>query len=76
MSKKYYNSKVRLSQFRTGDLVLKRALGPSIGVFGQTWEGPYQVAQSMTNGAYELEDLDNKSAQYPWNAANLKLYYR
>ncbi|KAL8483915.1 hypothetical protein ACS0TY_026559 [Phlomoides rotata] len=27
------------------------------------------------NGAYELEDMDDNSAQYPWNAMLLKKYY-
>ncbi|KAL8483349.1 hypothetical protein ACS0TY_026156 [Phlomoides rotata] len=63
-------------EFRAGDLVLRRVLGIPPGVFGPTWEGPYRVTQRSKNGAYDLEDMNGKSAQYHWNTALLKKYYQ
>nr|GEU76042.1 hypothetical protein [Tanacetum cinerariifolium] len=61
--KKYYNSKVRNTSFKPGDLVYlnndasreedTRKLGPK-------WEGPYEVTKALGKGAYKLRDHDGK----------------
>lgn len=76
MSEKYLNSKVKIRKFKEGDLVLKKVLGISMGTFGPTREGPLRIFACLSNGAYELEDLDGFSAQYPWNVVHLKKYHQ
>nr|GEW51293.1 reverse transcriptase domain-containing protein [Tanacetum cinerariifolium] len=55
---KYYNSKVRNTSFKPGDLVYRndashardsRKLGPK-------WEGPYEVTKTLGKGAYKPRD--------------------
>ncbi|GJQ91329.1 hypothetical protein Tco_0002468 [Tanacetum coccineum] len=60
---KYYNSKVRNTSFKPGDLVYRnndashakdnRKLGP-------TWEGPYEVTEALGKGAYKLRDRNGE----------------
>ncbi|GKD87654.1 hypothetical protein Tco_1358808 [Tanacetum coccineum] len=60
---KYYNSKVRSTSFKLGDLVYRnndashtedtRKLGPK-------WEGPYKVTEALGKGAHKLRDRDGK----------------
>ncbi|KAL8519942.1 hypothetical protein ACS0TY_010757 [Phlomoides rotata] len=75
-SERYYNKQVKLREFAVGDLVLRKVLGKPPGVLSPTWEGPYRVTKRSLNRAYDLEDIDGKSAQYPWNASHLKKYYQ
>ncbi|GJR70566.1 reverse transcriptase domain-containing protein [Tanacetum coccineum] len=63
---KYYNSKVRNTSFKPGDLVYRsndvsRAEG--VGKLGPKWEGPYEVTEALGKGAYKLRDRDGK--QHP-----------
>ncbi|GJZ67321.1 hypothetical protein Tco_0630561 [Tanacetum coccineum] len=58
---KYYNSKVRSTSFKLGDLMYlnnevsraedTRKLGPK-------WEGPYEVTEALGKGAYKVRDHD------------------
>nr|GEV78972.1 reverse transcriptase domain-containing protein [Tanacetum cinerariifolium] len=60
---KYYNSKVRNTSFKPGDLVYQnndanhakdsRKLSPK-------WEGPYEVTKALGKGAYKLRDHNGK----------------
>ncbi|GJT63547.1 reverse transcriptase domain-containing protein [Tanacetum coccineum] len=60
---KYYNSKVRNTSFKPGDLVYRnndashakdsRKLSPK-------WEGPYEVTEALGKGAYNLRDRNGK----------------
>ncbi|GJV48071.1 hypothetical protein Tco_1438283 [Tanacetum coccineum] len=67
---KYYNSKVRNTSFKPGNLVYRsneanhvkesRKLSPK-------WEGPYEVTEALGNGAYKLKDYNGKLLSRTWN---------
>lgn len=75
-SEKYFNPKVRVHQFKNGDLVLKKILGINKRAFRPTWEGPFKIAKVLPNGAYELEEIDGTPTEYLWNTTFLKKYYQ
>ncbi|GKA14001.1 reverse transcriptase domain-containing protein [Tanacetum coccineum] len=55
----YYNSKVRSTSFRPGDMVYRSndaSHAKDGGKLGPKWEGPYEVTESLGNGAYKLKD--------------------
>ncbi|GJZ54189.1 reverse transcriptase domain-containing protein [Tanacetum coccineum] len=54
---KYYNSKVRNTSFKPGDLVYRNndvSHAEDGGKLGPKWEGPYEVAKALGKGAYKL----------------------
>ncbi|GKC08635.1 reverse transcriptase domain-containing protein [Tanacetum coccineum] len=56
---KYYNSKVRSTSFRPGDMVYSSndaSHAKDGGKLGPKWEGPYEVTESLGKGAYKLKD--------------------
>ncbi|GJW31608.1 reverse transcriptase domain-containing protein [Tanacetum coccineum] len=56
---KYYNSKVRSTSFRPGDMVYRSndaSHAKDGGKLGPKWEGPYEVTESLGKGAYKLKD--------------------
>ncbi|GKD73358.1 hypothetical protein Tco_1331640 [Tanacetum coccineum] len=56
---KYYNSKVRSTSFRPGEMVYHSNDASHAkygGKLGPKWEGPYEVTESLGNGAYKLKD--------------------
>ncbi|GJT68487.1 hypothetical protein Tco_1019967 [Tanacetum coccineum] len=60
---KYYNSKVRSTSFKPGDLVYRNndaSRVEDIGKLGPKWEGPYEVTEALGKGAYRLRDRDGK----------------
>ena len=61
---KYYNRKVKVRRFNTGDLVLKKVSqatkDPSQGKLGPAWEGPYEVIRHSKEGSYYLKSLDGQ----------------
>ncbi|GJT17119.1 reverse transcriptase domain-containing protein [Tanacetum coccineum] len=69
---KYYNSKVKNTNFKPGYLVYRnndasrtkdtRKLGPK-------WEGPYEVMEALRKGAYKLRDRDGKQLPRTWNVS-------
>ncbi|KAL8474226.1 hypothetical protein ACS0TY_030884 [Phlomoides rotata] len=44
-SEKSFNSKVKVGQFKIGDLVLKKVLAQHKGVFFPNWECPYRISK-------------------------------
>ncbi|XP_077212797.1 uncharacterized protein LOC143847894 [Tasmannia lanceolata] len=53
----YHNSKIRSREFRTGDLVLRKAAvsqPTKVGKLSPTWEGPYRVKEVIRPGSYRL----------------------
>lgn len=56
--------------------MLKKVLEILKGTFDSTWEGPMRVTKCLPNGAYELEDPDDTSTQYPQNVVHLNKYYQ
>ncbi|GJX11387.1 reverse transcriptase domain-containing protein [Tanacetum coccineum] len=60
---KYYNSKVRSTSFKPGDLVYRNndaSRAEDTGKLGPKWEGPYEVTKALGKGAYKLRDRDGK----------------
>nr|GEY38725.1 reverse transcriptase domain-containing protein [Tanacetum cinerariifolium] len=75
---KYYNSKVRNTSFKPGDLVYRNndaSRAEDTGNLGPKWEGPYEVMEALRNGAYKLRDHDRKQLPRTWNIRNLKKCY-
>ena len=59
----YHNKRVRTKQFKIGDLVPRRAdIGKGnsgTGKLGPNWEGPYQISETTTKGAYKICKEEN-----------------
>ena len=79
-SERYFNSKVKESRFKEGDLVLPKVLPNTkevnAGVLGPNWEGPYIIAEVLRPGTYRLKLLDNKLVPRSWNVEHLRSYYQ
>ncbi|GJS57932.1 reverse transcriptase domain-containing protein [Tanacetum coccineum] len=75
---KYYNSKVRNTSFKPGDLVYRSNDANHTedgGKLGPKWEGPYEVIEALGKGAYKLKDCNGKLLPRTWNVRNLKKCY-
>ncbi|GKA15041.1 reverse transcriptase domain-containing protein [Tanacetum coccineum] len=75
---RYYNSKVRSTSFKPGDLVYRNnhaSHAEDTGKLGPKWEGPYEVTEALGNSAYKLRDRDGKQLLRTWNISNLKKCY-
>ncbi|XP_077232665.1 uncharacterized protein LOC143870036 [Tasmannia lanceolata] len=75
----YHDSKIRPREFRTGDLVLRRAAvsqPTKVGKLSPTWEGPYRVKEIIRPGSYKLETLEEHLLLHAWNSKNLRKYYQ
>ncbi|GJV82816.1 reverse transcriptase domain-containing protein [Tanacetum coccineum] len=60
---KYYNSRVRSTSFKLGDLVYRNndaSRAEDTWKLGSKWEGPYEVTKALGKGAYNLRDRDGK----------------
>ncbi|XP_022872734.1 uncharacterized protein LOC111391716 [Olea europaea var. sylvestris] len=75
---RHFNSRVRSWRFRAGDLVLRKAeaAGHALGKLGPIWEGPFEVIRQIRRGSYSLNDASGRPLPRPWNADNLKIYYK
>ncbi|GJU07689.1 hypothetical protein Tco_1124119 [Tanacetum coccineum] len=72
---KYYNSKVKNTSFKPGDLEYRNndaSHTEDTGKLGPKWEGPYEVTEALGKGAYKLRDRDGKQLPRTWNVSNLK----
>ncbi|GKC58065.1 reverse transcriptase domain-containing protein [Tanacetum coccineum] len=75
---KYYNSKVRNTSFRPGEMVYRSndvSHAKDGGKLGPKWEGPYEVTESLGKGAYKLKDQKGNELPRTWNICNLKKCY-
>ncbi|GJZ57296.1 reverse transcriptase domain-containing protein [Tanacetum coccineum] len=75
---KYYNTKVRNTSFKPGDLVYRSNEASRVedtGKLGPKWEGPYEVAEALGKGSYKLKDRDGRELLRTWNVCNLKKCY-
>nr|GEX60577.1 hypothetical protein [Tanacetum cinerariifolium] len=75
---KYYNSKVRNTSFKPGDLVYRNndaSQAEDTGKLGPKLEGPCEVTKALGKGAYKLRDRDGKQLPCTWNISNLKKCY-
>nr|GFA66705.1 reverse transcriptase domain-containing protein [Tanacetum cinerariifolium] len=63
---KYYNSRVRGVAFQPGDFVYRSndaSHAVAGGKLGPKWEGPYEVTDTLGNGAYKLRSTDGTVLQ-------------
>ncbi|GJT89840.1 reverse transcriptase domain-containing protein [Tanacetum coccineum] len=75
---KYYNSRVRGTSFKPGDMVYRSneaSHARDEGKLGPKWEGPYEVKESLGKGAYKLKDCKGNEIPRTWNICNLKKCY-
>nr|GEX47461.1 reverse transcriptase domain-containing protein [Tanacetum cinerariifolium] len=75
---KYYNSRVRGVAFKPGDFVYRSndaSHAVAGGKLGPKWEGPYEVIDTLGNGAYKLRSMDGTMLPKTWNVTNLKRCY-
>nr|GEY85090.1 reverse transcriptase domain-containing protein [Tanacetum cinerariifolium] len=75
---KYYNSRVRGVAFKPEDFVYRSndaSHAVAGGKLGPKWEGPYEVTDSLGNGAYNLRSTDGTMLPITWNVTNLKRCY-
>ncbi|GJV46014.1 reverse transcriptase domain-containing protein [Tanacetum coccineum] len=75
---KYYNSRVRGTSFKPGDMVYrsnKASHAEDEGKLGPKWEGPYDVKESLGKGAYKLKDRKGNEIPRTWNICYLKKCY-
>ncbi|KAK8555071.1 hypothetical protein V6N13_103801 [Hibiscus sabdariffa] len=73
-----HNKKVRLREFREGDLVVKMILPiekDSRGKWMPNWKGPYVVTKAFSEEALILAEIDGKEFQNPVNPDSVKKYY-
>ncbi|GJZ90127.1 reverse transcriptase domain-containing protein [Tanacetum coccineum] len=72
---KYYNSKVRSTNFKPRNLVYRNndaSRAKDIWKLGPKWKGPYEVTEALGKGAYKLRNRDEKQLPWTWNVSNLK----
>ncbi|GKA01353.1 hypothetical protein Tco_0674018 [Tanacetum coccineum] len=72
---KYYNTKVRNTTFKPGDLVYhsnEASRAEDIEKLGPKWEGPYEFTEALGKGSYKLKDQNGKELLRTWNVCNLK----
>ncbi|GJR30381.1 reverse transcriptase domain-containing protein [Tanacetum coccineum] len=75
---KYYNTRVRNTSFKPGDLVYRNneaSRAEDTGKLGPKWEGPYEVTEALGKGSYRLKDRHGKELPRTWNVCNLKKCY-
>ena len=73
---KYYNKKVKVRRFNTGDIVLRKVSQAtkdlSQGKLRPAWEGPYEVIRHSREDSNYLKSLKNQELPQPWNIKHLK----
>ena len=71
-----YNSKVMPRQFRSGDLVMRKAHQYEMeNKLSPKSTRPFRITKVLGNDAYNLETLEGGAIPRTWNATHLKLYY-
>ena len=76
--KRAFDKKVRVREFREGDLVLKKILPihkDSRGKWTPNYEGPYVVKKAFFGGALILTTMDDEELSHPVNSDAVKKYY-
>ncbi|KAK2410042.1 hypothetical protein QL285_045433 [Trifolium repens] len=76
---KAYNKKVKSKSFSIGELVWKVILPMDkkdsvLGKWSPNWEGPFEIVQVYSNGAYEIEELTPEKRTLGINGKYLKKY--
>ena len=76
--RKDFDKKVRATDLKLGDLVLKEIRAPiqeMNGKFKQNWAGPYIIKQIYYRGVVRLMDLNANPFTKPTNMYQLKKYH-
>ncbi|GJT05338.1 reverse transcriptase domain-containing protein [Tanacetum coccineum] len=74
----YYNKRVHLTSFKSGEFVFRKNKASRVedqGKLGPKWEGPYRVMEAYQNGSYKLQTMDDKEVPRTWHAINLRNPY-
>ncbi|XP_050896855.1 uncharacterized protein LOC127103652 [Lathyrus oleraceus] len=74
-----YNKKVKVKSFLSEDLVWKVILpmdrkDRTLGKWSPKWEDPFQILQVFSNGAYEIEELNEDKRTLRVNGKYFKKY--
>nr|GEV31638.1 reverse transcriptase domain-containing protein [Tanacetum cinerariifolium] len=75
---KYYNTRVRNTSFKPGDIVYQNnetSHAEDGGKLGPKWEGPYEVTEALGKGAYKLRDRNGNILSRTRNVCNSKKFY-
>jgi hypothetical protein len=75
-----YSKKVKLKEFKVGDLVWEAVLSlgtkdVTYGKWSPNWHGPYRIDQVLSRNAYMLEELDGVKFLVAINGQHLKKYF-
>lgn len=74
----YHNAKVKLCQFKEGDLVMRKIKATSkakiMRKLRPNWEDLFKVLKVLSYGSYLLQDQEGKSLPHTLNVEHLKLY--
>ncbi|KAL5805784.1 hypothetical protein ACOSQ4_028517 [Xanthoceras sorbifolium] len=77
---RYYNMKVKLRQFKKGNLVLRLILPGARNyeeeALGPNWKGPYVVDEDLENKAYHFVNINEARIPRAWNIEHLRKYYQ
>ena len=65
-----HNKKIRLRQFKEGDLILRQFKGK----WALNWQGPYVVKKAFFGGALILTEMDGDELPNPINSDAVKKY--
>lgn len=52
------------------------AAGYAPGKLRPVWEGPFEVRRQLPGDVYSLKHISGRPLPRPWNAENLKIYYK
>lgn len=76
---RHFNRHVKTRKLKEGDFVLRKieATGMIVekGKLGANWDGPFKIIRAIKPGTFELEDMNGKKLQRPWNRDHLKKYF-
>jgi len=75
---KAYDKKVRLREFKKGDLVLRKIIllpGEDRSKWAPNYKGPYIVKKAFSGGALILTRMDGEDVVRPVNFDSVKKYY-
>ena len=74
-----YNKRVKSKTFNVNNLVWKVILpmdkkNKALGKWSPHWEGPFRIAKTFSNNAYEIEELADDKRTLKVNGKYLKRY--
>lgn len=77
--KEYHDKKIKKkSQFHIGEKVLVYEAAKEkqwSGKLNEKWKGPYYIHKEVSNGSYQIKEMDGRILRKPVNGELMKLYY-